>query len=137
MRAGRPGWSADPGQAGGYVNRKRKPLCGLEELPEGASRGFSVLTENGSLDLFLVRRDGLVSAYRNSCPHTGGPLDWVPDQFLNLDGDLIQCATHDALFRIDNGACVAGPCAGESLTAVPVETQDGVIYLKLDELGGQ
>jgi len=32
---------------------------------------------------------------------------------------LIQCATHGALFLIESGECIAGPCAGQSLTALP------------------
>lgn len=55
-------------------------------------------------------RDGELFAYRNSCPHTGSPLDWVEHQFLDLDGALIQCATHDARFLIDTRECVFGPC---------------------------
>ena len=41
-----------------------------------------------------------------------------PDQFLDPSNSLIQCATHGALFLIENGECVAGPCAGQSLTAI-------------------
>ncbi|MEE8263379.1 MAG: Rieske (2Fe-2S) protein, partial [Gammaproteobacteria bacterium] len=41
---------------------------------------------------------------------------WVPDQFLDETGNLLQCATHGALFRIEDGFCVAGPCTGASLT---------------------
>ena len=81
----------------------RIPLCDLKDLPQGCGRGFSVKTCFGYEDIFVVHKQGRLFAYRNSCPHTGGPLDWVPDQFLNLDGDLIQCATHDALFRIEDG----------------------------------
>jgi nitrite reductase/ring-hydroxylating ferredoxin subunit len=119
------------------MSTNRKQLCGLVELPEGGSRGFSVSTANGYLDIFLVHMNGQISAYVNSCPHTGGPLDWVPDQFLNLEGDLIQCATHDALFRIHDGVCVAGPCTGQSLTPVPVAVLDDRVYLLLDELCSQ
>lgn len=84
------------------------------------------------MDLFLVRKGQHVYAYRNSCPHTGGPLDWVPDQFLNREGDLIQCATHDALFQIESGLCVSGPCSGERLTAVRVAIADGAVWLEAD-----
>ena len=109
--------------------RDGRPLCVLNELPEGASRGFSIDTGRGWLELFLVRRNGRIRAYRNSCPHTGAPLDWVPDQFLNPAGDLIQCATHDALFRIEDGLCVAGPCAGQALTPVSVAVRDDWVVL--------
>ena len=136
-------WASGPGRPGytrnndWSVSANRKLLCDLAELPDGGSRGFSVSTEKGFLDIFLVHRNARLSAYLNSCPHTGAPLDWVPDQFLNLEGDLIQCATHNALFRIGDGICVAGPCAGQSLTPVPVKVVDGSIYLLLDELGKQ
>ena len=109
-----------------------KPLCSLADLPEGSSRGFSVKTCSGYEDIFLVHKNSQLFAYRNSCPHTGGPLDWVPDQFLNLDGDLIQCATHDALFRIEDGSCIVGPCAGKTLSPVSVEIRNDEIFLVLD-----
>ena len=109
-----------------------KPLCSLKDLPEGCSRGFSVNTPSGYEDVFLVHKNSRLYAYRNSCPHTGGPLDWVPDQFLNLDGELIQCATHDALFRIEDGTCIAGPCAGKALSPVSLEISNDEIFLILD-----
>jgi len=112
--------------------RQTFEICHIDEIPLRGSRGFSVTTAGNIEDLFLVRMPSGVVAYRNSCPHTGGPLDWVPDQFLNLDGDLIQCATHDALFRIEDGACVKGPCVGRSLSAIPVEIERQRVSVILD-----
>ena len=111
------------------MSRHSFRICALADIPEGDSRGFSTQTPAGYQDIFLVRKQDQVFAYMNSCPHTGGPLDWVPDRFLNLDGELIQCATHAALFEIENGACVAGPCAGKALTAVTVEVRDEEVFL--------
>jgi len=85
-------------------------------------------------DVFVVRRGERVFGYLNSCPHTGGPLDWVPGQFLNLDKDYIQCATHDALFQLHDGVCVAGPCKGDCLAAVPVSIDAGVVVMLADTL---
>lgn len=104
-------------------------LCSVAELSDPGSRGFRVWRDGGPVEIFLVRSGEEVFAYRNSCPHTGGPLDWMPDQFLDVDGELIQCATHDALFRLEDGLCVAGPCAGQALEAVPVDVQDGQVRL--------
>ena len=81
------------------------------------------------IDLALVRRGDGIYAYVNSCPHTGMPMDWMPDQFLDAEGHYIQCATHGALFRLEDGYCVSGPCAGQSLRAVAVEIRDGWIAL--------
>jgi len=103
-------------------------LCHFDDLPDNSSRGYS-LDGDPRLEIFIVRRGSRVYAYHNNCPHTGGPLDWQPDQFLNLERTLIQCATHAAQFRIDDGVCVAGPCTGAWLTALPVTVIEGVVVL--------
>jgi len=113
------------------VSESLQKVCRLSDLPEGSSRGFTLHYSAACEDIFLVHHQGRITAYRNSCPHTGGPLDWVPDRFLNLDGDLIQCATHDALFRIEDGVCIAGPCAGRALTALQVEIRNDEVSVRL------
>ncbi len=44
-------------------------------------------------------------------------------------GDRIVCSTHGAEFRIEDGFCLRGPCAGRSLEAVPAALRDGVILV--------
>lgn len=110
-------------------------LCALTEIGLPGSRGFSINVQQGCVEVFVVRSGNAVVAYRNSCPHTRGPLDWVPDQFLSIDSDRIQCATHDALFRIEDGVCIKGPCAGQSLMPVAVEIIAGRVMVTLDESG--
>jgi len=117
------------------MTERRVFLCALEELPDGASRGFTVDTAAGVQDIFVVHKNRQVVAYHNSCPHTGGPLDWVPDQFLSLDRSEIQCATHDARFRIDDGVCIAGPCAGKRLSPVRAVVVKGAVYAELPVWG--
>lgn len=101
-------------------------LCAADELAEGQSRGFEIAGDK----LFAVRKDGQVFVYRNRCPHRGIPLEWLPDQFLDHSASLIQCATHGALFLIDSGECVAGPCAGQSLEALGCAENDGAIWVE-------
>lgn len=96
-------------------------------LAEGECREFSCEDDSGQLDCFVVCKAGQLHAYENRCPHTGVSLNWQPDDFLTAAGDLIQCATHGALFRIADGYCVQGPCAGASLTPVAIEVENGVI----------
>jgi nitrite reductase/ring-hydroxylating ferredoxin subunit len=80
----------------------------------------------------LIRRGESVVAWRNSCPHRGIRLEWQPNQFLDYEKQFIQCATHGALFGIDDGICIAGPCPGEQLEALPVEVRDGEVWLTRD-----
>lgn len=105
------------------------PLCRLDELDVPGSRGLTVTCGERPQDIFLVRSDAGVFGYINSCPHTGAPLDWMPDRYLNVDLTYIQCAMHAALFNIEDGVCIAGPCHGEALTPVPLRVEAGVVYL--------
>jgi len=108
-------------------------LCRLDELADPGSRGLEASDTGLPWDIFLVRSDGAVHGYRNSCPHTGAPLDWTPDQFLDLDHAFIQCAVHGALFRIEDGVCLRGPCLGQALRPVPVQVAEG--WVLLDDVG--
>ncbi len=102
-------------------------LCRLGELAEPGSKGFSL--GPALREIFVVRRGGEVRAYENACPHTGATLDWVPDQFLSYDRTHILCATHGALFRVGDGFCIHGPCAGKSLVSVAIRLQGDDILL--------
>ena len=90
-------------------------LCKTQDIPEGQSKGFTV---EGKA-VFAVKRDDQVFVYANSCPHLGIELEWNPDQFLDSEGYYIQCSTHGALFTVESGECVAGPCQGKRLTPAP------------------
>ncbi|MBA4500795.1 Rieske (2Fe-2S) protein [Marinobacterium marinum] len=101
-------------------------LCHLDELDPIEGRGFEL--DDGTA-LLVLRRDDQILAWRNSCPHRGIRLEWQPHQFLDHEKQFIQCATHGALFGIQDGICVAGPCPGEQLEALPCTVRDGKVYL--------
>lgn len=94
-----------------------------QELAEGQCREFELQLGGESAACFAVQWRGQRYTYRNRCPHTGAPLNWQPDHFLNFEGDLIQCALHGALFRIEDGLCLHGPCVGRQLEAVVPATE--------------
>ena len=77
----------------------------------------------------------MLVAYRNICPHAGRPLNWHPDGFLDRLGEVIFCTGHGAEFAIATGVCLNGPCKGQSLSALPVELVDGVIFVHADPAG--
>lgn len=107
------------------------PLCHTDEISEPGSKSFEVKQGRKDISLFVVHKDGAFSAYINSCPHTGVNLDWQQDQFLDMDNMFIQCSTHDALFEIDTGVCIAGPCVGDSLQTVELVIENGYISAQL------
>jgi nitrite reductase/ring-hydroxylating ferredoxin subunit len=79
---------------------------------------------------FIVRHRNAVYAYRNVCPHAGNPLHWKHHAFLTKDRSLIMCSVHGAVFDIESGRCVGGPCRGHALTPLraAVEAGDVIIY---------
>lgn len=102
-----------------------KPLCRLQELPENGCREFVVDDQQ----IFVVRQDDEIFVYLNQCPHIGTPLNWKPDQFFDYEGKYLQCYSHGALFEVSTGLCVAGPCSGDFLVAVPFQCRDEILYL--------
>lgn len=95
-------------------------LCRLDEITDGGAKGFYLRQGGGGLALFVLRRGAKLYGYKNSCPHIGTPLEMQDDQFLTGDGRFIVCSTHGALFRIEDGHCLAGPCAGKSLEPLEI-----------------
>ncbi|WP_320826349.1 Rieske (2Fe-2S) protein [Reinekea sp.] len=100
-------------------------LCALSDLDEGSSLGF--LSHRGPV--FAVKYDNEVYVYQNECPHLGVNLEFLENEFLDADGTLIQCSTHGALFAIDTGLCLAGPCQGDQLKPIAFSIEAGRIVL--------
>ena len=96
-----------------------------DALQDNQAREFTV----GDSAVFTVKRGDRVYVYRNRCPHLGIELNIQPDEFLDRDGMLIQCANHGALFVVETGECVAGPCLGQSLQALRCKVEDGKLWV--------
>ncbi len=107
-------------------------ICRLTDLGESGTRGFAMGSGDWPLRGFVVRVNDQLRGFVNSCPHARHPLNFKPNEFLTMDGTLILCASHGALFEKLTGYCVAGPCAGRSLRAVPLEVVDGFVMLAHD-----
>lgn len=101
-------------------------LINTDELEEGTAKGIEI----NNLYMFVVKKDNQLFLYWNRCPHLGTPLEWEEDRFLDSDGALIQCSTHGALFQIDNGLCLAGPCRGKHIQAIPFIVNSGIIMVE-------
>jgi nitrite reductase/ring-hydroxylating ferredoxin subunit len=97
-----------------------------QDILEDGSKGFVCDGEK----YFAVKKQSKIYVYKNSCPHIGVALEWVEDQFLDSSHSMIQCANHGALFVIESGKCVAGPCTGQKLTSVKFDLVDGFIWLQ-------
>lgn len=72
---------------------------------------------------FAIRYQGDIRVYRNSCPHAGPPMDWLPGQFFSEDGKQLVCHTHDARFDPLSGDCIEGPCP-HGLAKLPTQPDE-------------
>lgn len=100
-------------------------LCHRNDIAEGKSKGFKI----DERFIFVVKKNDQIYAYENACPHLGIQLEWQENEFLDNDASLIQCSTHGALFRIEDGECLLGPCVGQSLSAVDIIIEGDSISL--------
>ena len=109
-------------------------LCELAKIGDGGSEGFVVDTAKGRCGIIVIRHGGSVFGYVNSCPHVGTPLEVKPGRFLDQKGEYVLCSTHGALFQIEDGLCIAGPCVNKSLSPVNLELLNGVLYVDAQSL---
>lgn len=97
----------------------------LDLIADGAARNYVLQIGDKRFHGFVVRRGEAVFGYVDRCPHQGLPLAQELDRYLTPDGDLIMCSWHGAVFSVEEGACVGGPCLGARLTSWPVEVREG------------
>ena len=115
-----------------------KVVTSLDQVKEGQAKGFEVdLGGRRPIRLIVVRREGSFFVFENRCPHRGTPLDWSPDNFLDSESHHLISATHGALFRVEDGECISGPCIGESLRSLESRTDHGELYVMLPEGAAQ
>ncbi|WP_449467546.1 Rieske (2Fe-2S) protein [Stenotrophomonas humi] len=111
------------------IHSPETELARLDALPEQGFHAVTAVLDGDAETLVLYREGDQVRAWLNVCPHAGRALDWAPGQFLKSREGHLVCAVHGASFELQNGVCVAGPCRGDSLRAVPVQVRDGRVLL--------
>ena len=116
-------------------------VCKSEEIAEGHAR----IIECGDIELGVIRHDGQFYAYRNVCPHQGGPacegllMPRVVDR-VRHDGSFagqtfdeadmhIVCPWHGYEFHLATGEHVAN--RGVRLQKFAVTERDGGIYVAI------
>jgi 3-phenylpropionate/trans-cinnamate dioxygenase ferredoxin component len=120
------------------IERRREPLpyrlavvpagfvriCGVDEVPDGEPRAFSVA---GAADpeRVLVSVDGELHALSGICPHELADLS----EGLLEDG-VLWCPIHSSGFDCRTGA-VLHPPAETPLVTYRVLTEDGSVYVRL------
>ncbi|MBT0670181.1 Rieske 2Fe-2S domain-containing protein [Novosphingobium profundi] len=111
-------------------------ICEAREVQEEDVRRFVLARQvEGAMvpwPILVTRKGGQFHAYENACPHDGKPLDGGQGDFLDEEGNFLQCKAHGDLFDIETGACFIGPAKGQSLTRLELVIDEGDICM-IDE----
>jgi len=112
------------------VAAAQRLICESAALADGG-RGvrFVVERRGATASAFVIRYNGRVHAYLNSCAHIPIELDWLEGEFFDKFGLYLICSTHGATYGPATGHCIMGPCKGQHLTALKVVERGGNVYL--------
>ncbi len=80
-----------------------------------------------------MRKKGTYFPYLNRCRHLPVTLDLEDNQFFNHDQSALQCHMHGAVYEIETGLCVGGPCVGASLRALSFEEEGDQLVIAIPD----
>ena len=109
--------------------KKGDILCPLLDIDDGSAKEFTYRNGNNIYDIFIQRQGEDAFAYTNVCPHAGTPLNMDEGRFMEKTGRYLMCHTHGALFLLEDGLCVAGPCNGASLQGIDIIVENGNVIV--------
>jgi nitrite reductase/ring-hydroxylating ferredoxin subunit len=125
---------------------KRHAVAQAAEIPPGGRKLVSV----GRIEIGLFNVGGAVHAYRNVCPHAGGPVclgrisgtampSKVYEYIYGLEGRILRCPWHGWEFDLVTGEHLVDPetrlkeipVEADGLARLPLEQRDGTLYVLL------
>lgn len=98
-----------------------RPVCTADELPKP---GEAIRVSVGECEIGIFNVDGVVRAVDDSCTHAHSSLSeegWI-------DGDIVECSWHGAMFNLLTGAVVRLP-ATEPLRTYTVSIEGGDVFV--------
>jgi nitrite reductase/ring-hydroxylating ferredoxin subunit len=104
------------------------PLCSSADLVDSSDAvSFDVAYIGQPCRAFAIRYQGQVHAYLNRCSHVPMEMDYQPNQFFDMTGHWLMCATHGATYHPQTGQCRMGPCRG-ALIKIEVSELGDVVH---------
>lgn len=120
------------GRSGRVVVIAKKKLSG-EDV---ATHAFETKIRGKIVKGFVVKKNGRYFAYHNLCKHLPVTLDLHDGAFFTHDKAHLQCHMHGAMYEMETGFCVAGPCQGTRLNILPlVEEETQIVVTIPAEIG--
>lgn len=121
------------GKSGRVVVVPKKKLAG-----EGVvSHDFQTKIKGKTLKGLVVKKNGRYFAYHNLCKHLPVTLDLNDGAFFTHDKSHLQCHMHGAMYEVETGFCVAGPCQGARLTTLELKEEENQLIITFPEGVGE
>jgi len=103
-------------------------ICNLDSLIQNRAEIRHIDTNHGPISIIIVSKNSQVYAYENKCPHGWISLDSASSEINSGCKQYIQCSSHFAQFRIEDGLCIYGPCQGHSLLKLDIQVRMNNIF---------
>lgn len=100
------------------------------------TRPFETKVKGRTFQGLIVKKNGKYFAYENLCQHLPITLDLNDNHFFNHDKSYLQCHMHGAMYEIETGLCIAGPCQGANLVALELREEDEELVITVPEKFG-
>ncbi|WP_454631801.1 Rieske (2Fe-2S) protein [Bradyrhizobium cenepequi] len=110
-------------------------VCAADAIERGGAKAFSLSRidaagESRPFPIVIIRTHGNdYLGYINTCPHDGVWLNIGSGEFFAPDRAFLKCGRHGAIFEIDTGLCIEGPCKARSLQPIALAIVDGEVCL--------
>jgi len=108
-------------------------VIAFSDLKDNECREFRYGDGDWPFRGFVVHYKNNIYAYQNYCMHAGHQLNWQPNEFLTFDKNQIICASHGAIYDIESGLCVSGPCKGKKLRKIECFIRNDRVLVRCPE----
>ena len=102
-----------------------------KKFEELSTKTFSVKIKGKVVKGFVTKKKGHYFAYLNLCKHLPVTLDLNDGNFFDFEKKHFQCHMHGAMYEIETGFCVAGPCQGARLEMLEIIEEESKLIIKV------
>lgn len=82
---------------------------------------------------FVLKKNDRFFVYQNKCKHLPVTLDLGDDNLFTHDKAHFQCHMHGAMYELETGYCVAGPCQGARLNQFELVEEETRLVIRVPE----
>ncbi|NQZ31382.1 MAG: Rieske 2Fe-2S domain-containing protein [Oceanospirillaceae bacterium] len=103
-------------------------LCTTNQLFLEKTNSVAITSVDHRFIIVSVKQE--IFVYKNSCPHLHKALNTQGGNVLTQDGSFIRCSRHNALFTLDQGLCIRGPCNASKLSKQDFVVRNNEVSIK-------